>query len=75
MQLDWTTTSEMYVSNFKIEQSNDAIHWNAIGQVEASRNNALENEYHYNDVTNFTGTMYYRIKQLDIDGKYTYSQV
>jgi len=75
VQLDWTTTSEMYVSNFKIEQSNDAIHWNAIGQVEASRNNALENEYHYNDVTNFTGTMYYRIKQLDIDGKYTYSQV
>jgi len=71
--LEWITTNEVNTSHFIIEKSNDGIDFTAIKTVTAKNNSGN----HIYRVTNtvFTNTVYYRVKQVDIDGKFNYSKV
>ena len=71
--LDWKTESEIDVKNFTIEWSADAVNWNNLGNVNAqNRSNNSYNFIHSNPVA---GKNFYRLKMIDIDGKFTYSPV
>ncbi|RYY49231.1 MAG: T9SS type A sorting domain-containing protein [Chitinophagaceae bacterium] len=71
--LKWETANEINTRNFVVERSRDGSSYQALGTVNAvGTGNA---NYSYNDVVKFAGSMYYRLKMVDIDGRFTYSPV
>ena len=74
-QLDWSTYSEINSDHFEVEKSADGNNWNTIATVKASGNTNTTTYYNYTDKNIATGVIYYRLKETDIDGKFTYSTV
>ena len=73
-QLNWTTTNEVNTDRFEVERSTDGQHFTKIGVVPAT-NRSGANNYASLDNDPATGENYYRLKQYDIDGNYTYSKI
>jgi hypothetical protein len=73
VQLQWQTGTEKENNRFVIERSSDGIHFTAIGTVPGNGNSA--GSYRFTDAQPLTGTSYYRLKQVDNNGAFTYSQV
>lgn len=73
--LNWTTGSEQSNKQFDIEISNDATNFALLSSVLSKGNSSTEQHYEYLHIKPQTGTSYYRLKQIDIDGKFKYSQV
>lgn len=75
-QLNWSTASESNNAGFEIESSQDGISFNKIGFVasQATNSNSILN-YSFIDKLAKPGTTYYRLKQVDLDGKFSYSEV
>jgi hypothetical protein len=71
--LSWKTSDEIKISHFELEKSKDGINYYTITKVDAQ--NKQENEYSYFDDETIIGNNYYRLKIVDIDGKYTYSRL
>lgn len=74
--LDWKTTHEVNVSNFEVERSTDGAAFYTIARMPAR--NLSHNEYTYTDnIISLRDTLqaYYRIKQVDQDGRYSYSHI
>jgi hypothetical protein len=67
--LKWQTASEINNDHFVIERSFDAITWNEIGRVTGNGNSNSHHSYSWVDMDPL-GNGYYRIKQVDFDGKY-----
>jgi hypothetical protein len=72
-QLLWSTASEAQNKGWNIERSTDAINWTTIGFVQGGNNSDVTLEYKF-QLKEF-GKYYYRIKQLDIDGHFEYSEI
>lgn len=70
--IKWGTAQEINVSHFVIERSAGNGNFIAIGNM-AAKGNAVQNDYSFTDYTKPVGMVYYRIKQVDIDNKFTYS--
>ena len=66
---------EQNSSRFEIERSADGNGWNTIGTVQAQGNAALTTDYSYADAKMLSGTNYYRLKMVDLDGTAVYSEV
>jgi hypothetical protein len=75
VQLNWTTANEMNTSHFDIEKSTDGGHYAKIGMVTARGATGQNNDYTFRDEHPVTGNNYYRLKQIDIDGRNNYSTV
>lgn len=76
--LDWATSMEVQAKDFNIERSFDGLKFDSIGSVKASGNTNSPVHYKYIDRNvNLLGSsiFYYRIKQIDIDGNYAYSNI
>ena len=71
--LNWSTENELNVSHFEIERAADATTFAKIGSV-AAANTPNTNQYAYTD-TLVNGRAYYRLKMVDIDGKFEYSKI
>ncbi len=78
-QLDWTTASEVNSAYFDIERSLDGTTFTKVGQLAAKGTSSSATAYALLDkgVASLatTGTVYYRLKQVDQDGKFAYSPV
>ncbi|RKD19616.1 hypothetical protein BCY91_13595 [Pelobium manganitolerans] len=74
VNLNWKTTNEVNTKEFLIERRTDNSQFESIG-IKASKNVAGEHSYSYTDYTAASGNVYYRLKQVDNDGKFTYSDV
>ncbi|MEO8770841.1 MAG: SdrD B-like domain-containing protein [Ferruginibacter sp.] len=72
---NWQTTAEYNNDYFIVERSNDAIHFIPIGQVDGNGTTSIPHNYSLIDPHPFTGINYYRLRQVDFDGHYTYSNV
>lgn len=66
--LTWGTTEEANSSHFEILQSVDGANWQSIGRVEAHRNSMDIKHYSFTDDRPSSGTNYYRLKMVDLDG-------
>ncbi|MEM9340098.1 MAG: hypothetical protein AAGA66_15285, partial [Bacteroidota bacterium] len=75
VQLNWKTTNEIGVSHFEIERSQNGIDFQSIGQLEARNVSDAINSYDYLDGNPFTKVNYYRIKQVDFDGAFEYTDI
>jgi hypothetical protein len=73
VHLAWETKNEVNTSHFEIERSHNATTWIYFGKIDASSNR--QGSYAFDDIDYFTRSIYYRIKQIDIDNKSTYSAV
>jgi hypothetical protein len=71
----WTTATETNNHKFIIEKSKDNRNWSSIGEVFGAGNSSSEQEYRMYDENPYNGTSYYRIKQVDYDGQFSYSFV
>jgi endoglucanase Acf2 len=73
--LTWETASEINVHSFEMERSDDGIHFVKIGTVIAKGGLNKTLGYSFTDMNPMYGTNYYRLKIMDIDGKYSYSVI
>ena len=71
--LEWITATENNNDYFTVERSADAIEWVNVGRIEGAGYSARR--YNFSDVQTYKGDSYYRLKQTDYDGKYSYSPV
>ncbi len=73
--LFWETARELNVSYFEVEKSPDMINWISLGKVKALGTSYENSSYNYTDAFPYSGVSYYRIKQVDNTGVYTYSAI
>jgi hypothetical protein len=73
--LEWQTSTEINNDRFEIERSSNGITFGKIGQVAGAGNSIILLNYNYTDANPFKGTNYYRLRQVDIDGKFNYSSI
>ncbi|MCP2043933.1 T9SS type A sorting domain-containing protein [Pontibacter sp. HSC-36F09] len=73
--LEWLTASELDNDRFEIERSLDARSFEKVGTVKGKGTTSLETKYQFTDRTPVQGTVYYRLKQVDTDGQFAYSNV
>lgn len=76
--VEWQTIQEKNTRYFEIEQSTDGKVFTAIDRLTASGNSDRPIHYNYIDQTPVVAqypACYYRIRQIDLDGKYNYSPV
>jgi uncharacterized repeat protein (TIGR03803 family) len=75
--LNWKTTDEVNTLSFDIERSTDGRNYSRAGNVVAFDETGVHS-YNYTD-KNITSlnvpVVYYRLKQIDIDGRFTYSRI
>ena len=76
VMLNWTTSSEVNNFGFEIQKSiNASSGFNKIGFVNGNGTTNDSQDYEYVDEDVTTGIYYYRIKQIDYDGDYKFSNV
>jgi hypothetical protein len=78
VNLNWSTASEINNAFFEIQRSTDSRTWNVIGKVDGHGNSLVINNY--TAVDNLAGlapagTLYYRLRQVDFNGEYSYSDI
>lgn len=71
--LNWSTSSEKNNQYFMVEKSNDGENFEAIAKVSGNGNSNRVNKYSFTDNDFTTTTAYYRIRQVDFDGKFSFS--
>jgi hypothetical protein len=73
VHLDWITITEKNNSYFEVQRSGvDALNFETIETITGSGNSTSLRNYHIVDARPLLGISYYRIKQIDHDGKYSY---
>lgn len=72
--LEWKTSSELNNDYFEIQRSENLTDWEAIGRVGGAGTTNKTQSYYFNDYSNLT-LAYYRLKQVDYDGQFEYSEV
>lgn len=73
--LQWTTGMEQNVDHFEVERCLDGIHFRTVLTVKAVGNSQTEQQYTGDDRAPGAGMNYYRLKEVDLDGNFTYSPV
>ncbi len=71
--LKWTTATEINNRGFEIQRFSDGK-WISIGFIEGHGTKTKISEYNFVDRNLSNGKYYYRLKQIDFDGKYEYSK-
>lgn len=78
VHLKWTTESEINNKGFVIEHSNNGSTWTNIGFVKSlsdGKHATFKQNYQFEDNRPLPAKNFYRLKQLDTDGKHAYSEV
>lgn len=73
--LQWTTKEELNSSHFEIEKLHAPQQYAKVAQVIAKGTSTATNSYEFKDEFATQGLNYYRLKMVDQDGKFTYSEV
>jgi|GEM_PF-5612568 len=73
--LEWVTATEEATDKFEIERSKDGYTYEEIGTVKASGYSTQNRNYIFYDRSPLLKHNYYRLKMIDLDGTFTYSDV
>ncbi len=73
--VEWETASESNNQFYTIERSLNGIHFTGVSKINTSGNTNSLSTYRYTDEKTFAGRVYYRLKQTDLYGKSTYSNI
>ena len=76
VELSWSTASELNNDFFTIERATNIEEFETIGSpIDGKGTTNVRSDYHIQDDTPLYGRSYYRLKQTDFDGKFTYSDL
>jgi len=73
--LRWSTASELNCDLFVVEHSIDRVHWSSIGLVQGAGTATTYQSYSYRHNHPAFGQNYYRLKQVDFNGAFEYSEL
>ncbi|RYF91482.1 MAG: T9SS type A sorting domain-containing protein [Chitinophagaceae bacterium] len=73
--LDWQTTHELNSEYFEVQRSFNSKDFVTVAKVAASRNSTTIRNYQYQDAVGGSGYVYYRLRQVDLDGESTMSPI
>src|SRR5690606_16860319 len=73
--LNWNTASETNNSGFEIQRSTDRVNFSNIAFVPGFGTTTQPRSYSYTDNSVNNGTYYYRLKQVDYNGAFAYSDI
>ena len=73
INLKWSTATELNNSGFEIQRKNENSDWNSIGFIKGFGTTTTQNNYSYTDKNPFIGKNIYRLKQVDFDGTFEFS--
>lgn len=73
--ISWKTASEQHNDHFTVERSAEGLNWEIVGKVKGAGTSTQGHRYNMKDHGADGGVNYYRLKQSDLDGKYSYSDV
>ena len=73
VQLQWSTLTETNNAQFEVQRSNNGQEYTPIGYLEGVGNSTEIQQYNYLDRSARQGVNLYRLKQIDIDGTFAYS--
>ena len=73
--LYWTSVTEVGTDYFEIERSSDGKNFEAYGKVNASRYSNSDKDYTFLDEYTANKDWYYRLKMVDVNGEFTYSNI
>ncbi len=75
--LDWQTSQELNSDRFELFRSTDGVDFIKVAAIKSAGNsNTIKNYNHQDKINGATGNyIYYRLKQIDIDGKATFSSI
>jgi hypothetical protein len=73
VELNWETATEVNNHMFEIERRSESTDFRTIGYVEGAGTTTEPQSYSYKDVNVEVGTYVYRLKQIDFNGTYSYS--
>ena len=74
-KLTWETLSETDNEKFIIERSSDGLNWENIGEIMGAGNSSTKIDYEFLDDRPIIGMNYYRLKQVDFNGSWEYSDI
>ena len=75
VRLEWSTASESNNKGFDVQRTNNLRNWSTIGFVGGHGTTNIIQRYVFNDIGLNEGKYYYRLKQIDLDGKFSYSDI
>ncbi len=71
----WTTATERNNDYFTVEKSTDGLYFEIVSKVKSAGNGTTIQNYSLTDDKPYTGISYYRLKQTDYDGNFSYSNL
>jgi hypothetical protein len=75
VNINWATGNENNNDHFEIERSVDGHNFYKIATVGSKGNSSITQQYSFTDLSPLNPVSYYRIKQVDIDNKFSYSYI
>lgn len=75
VRLNWLTENEVNTSHFEVEKSSDSRSFKSIAIINTEKEKTGSNNYSYTDADPQEGVQYYRLKMVDRDGGYSFSEV
>lgn len=72
--LKWVTTQESNNAYFEIQRSDNGSDFYPLGKLEGYAQSFTDKQYSFDDLSPLYHS-YYRLKQVDMDGKFSYSQI
>lgn len=74
-EISWTTAQEYNCNYFEVQHSLDASSFKTIATIKGQGNSNIQHNYIYTDKNFVSAKNYYRFKQVDYNGKFTYSNM
>ncbi len=73
--LEWVTATESYNKFFTLERSYDAVNFEQVVDINGANNSIKTIKYSFIDNEQYKGLLYYRLKQTDYNGNYSFSKI
>jgi asparagine N-glycosylation enzyme membrane subunit Stt3 len=75
IMLTWSTVTEENTATFMVEKSENGIDYTNVGSVVSAGTSKKSKDYNFLDIMATTPFVYYRLKQVDVDGSFSYTDV
>ncbi|HLK30401.1 MAG TPA: T9SS type A sorting domain-containing protein [Puia sp.] len=75
VKVTWSTEQESNLNQFVMLRSGDGVTWETIGKIQAKGNSSIPVNYSFTDQTPLQGINYYRVKAVDNNLQYKFSEI
>jgi len=73
--ISWTTATEENNDYYQVEYSTDGVNFEVIAEITGAGTSDIENNYRYTHYAPANGMNYYRIRQVDFNGEFSFTSI